>query len=279
MSITKFKPRTPSSRHTVVVKSDDLSPYPNKVKSLIKKLSRSKGRNNLGRITSRRRGGGAKRRYRLIDFKRNKLGVPARVVAIEYDPNRTSLIALLFYKDGDKRYILAPEGLKVGDNVVSSDDADIKVGNSRKLQDIPVGIVIHNIELYPGKGGQLARSAGTSARLMAKEGLEALLKLSSGELRNVKLNCRATIGQVSYSEKELSKLGKAGRNRHLSKRPKVRGVAMNPIDHPHGGGEGRTSGGRHPVTPWGKSTKGLKTRHNKRTDKFIVKRRTKKRRN
>jgi large subunit ribosomal protein L2 len=246
-------------------------------KSLTEKLTKSGGRNNNGRITSRHRGGGHKRRYRVIDFKRDKQGVPAKVATIEYDPNRSANIALLNYADGEKRYILAPQKLEVGDEVVSSAHADIKPGNSLKLRYIPVGTVIHNVELKPGKGGQLVRSAGTWAQLMAKEGKYALIRLPSSELRRVLLACRATIGAVSNPNHENASSGKAGRSRWLGRRPAVRGVAMNPVDHPHGGGEGRTSGGRHPVTPWGKPTKGKKTRKNKRTTKFIV--RGRKRRN
>lgn len=242
-------------------------------KSLTLPLTKDAGRNNKGRITTRHHGGGHKRRYRLIDFKRNKLGVPAKVAAIEYDPNRTAYIALLHYADGEKAYILAPQKLHVGDEVVSSKAADITPGNALKLKNIPVGTVIHNIELKPGKGGQMARSAGCWAQLMAKEGKYALLRLPSGELRRVLLECRATVGAVSNREHESVSLGKAGRTRWLGRRPSVRGVAMNPVDHPHGGGEGRTSGGRHPVTPWGTGTKGLKTRKNKATDKFIQRRR------
>ncbi len=246
-------------------------------KSLTEKLTKSGGRNNLGRITTRHRGGGHKRRYRVIDFKRDKQGVPANVATIEYDPNRSANIALLHYADGEKRYIIAPQKLEVGDEVVASAHADIKPGNSLKLQYIPVGTVIHNVELKPGKGGQLVRSAGTWAQLMAKEGKYALIRLPSSELRRVLLACRATIGAVSNPNHENGSSGKAGRSRWLGRRPTVRGVAMNPVDHPHGGGEGRTSGGRHPVTPWGKPTKGKKTRKNKRTTKFIV--RGRKRRN
>jgi len=245
-------------------------------KALLSKLTKTAGRNVHGRITVRRRGGGAKRKYRQIDFKRNKLDIPATVKTIEYDPNRTCNIALVSYADGEKKYILAPLGLKVGDVIISSDTADIKAGNSKLLKNIPVGTLIHNIELNPNSGGQMARSAGSYAQLMAKEGKEALLRLPSGELRKVKNNCRATIGQVGNLEHEQVNIGKAGKTRWLGRRPKVRGVAMNPVDHPHGGGEGRTSGGRHPCTPWGMKTKGYKTRKNKRTDKFIVKRRGKK---
>lgn len=273
MGIKKFKPTTPSLRKMTVMNSDDLTPGVKPEKSLLKPLSKTAGRNNSGRITSRRRGGGAKRKYRVIDFKRNKLDVPATVKSIEYDPNRSCNIALIAYKDGLKTYIIAPHGIKVGDVIVSSDTADIQVGNSKLLKDIPVGTLVHNVEMNPGSGGQLARSAGSYAQLMAKEGREALLRLPSGEVRKVKINCRATIGQVGNLEFENVNIGKAGKARLRGRRPKVRGVVMNPVDHPHGGGEGRTSGGRHPVTPWGMPTKGYKTRKNKRTDRFIVARR------
>ncbi len=248
----------------------------NPEKSLVKTLKKTGGRNNVGRVTSRHLGGGHKRRYRLIDFKRNKLDVPARVATIEYDPNRTVRIALLHYLDGDKRYILAPMDLRVGDEVVSSGEADIKPGNSLPLQSIPTGTLVHNIELKPGKGGQLARAAGAYAQLMAKEGDYAHLKLPSGEVRMVPLACRATVGQLSNVEQENISLGKAGRKRWLGKRPHVRGVAMNPVDHPMGGGEGKSSGGRHPCTPWGVPTKGYKTRKPKDSDRYIVKHRSKK---
>ncbi len=273
MGIKKFKPTTPSLRHMVVQNSDALTKNVKPQKSLLAPKSKTAGRNALGRITSRRRGGGAKQKYRIIDFKRQKADIPATVKSIEYDPNRTCNIALIAYADGEKTYILAPNGLKVGDTVVSSDNADIKVGNSKLLKDIPVGTLVHNVELHPKRGGQLARSAGSYAQLMAKETAEALLRLPSGEVRRVKINCRATIGQVGNLEHEQLNIGKAGKSRLRGKRPSVRGVVMNPVDHPHGGGEGRTSGGRHPVTPWGKPTKGYKTRKNKRTNKFIVKRR------
>jgi large subunit ribosomal protein L2 len=245
-------------------------------KSLIKTLKKTGGRNNKGRVTCRHRGGGHKRRYRLIDFKRNKLEVPAKVAAIEYDPNRTVRIALLHYADGDKSYILAPMDLKVGDQVISSVDADIKPGNSLPLQQIPAGTLVHNVEMKPGKGGQLARAAGAYAQLMAKEGKNAHLKLPSGEVRMVPLTCRATVGQLSNVEQENISLGKAGRKRWQGKRPRVRGVAMNPVDHPMGGGEGKSSGGRHPCTPWGVPTKGYKTRKPKESDRYIVKHRSKK---
>jgi large subunit ribosomal protein L2 len=244
-------------------------------KKLTSGKSRSGGRGNTGRITVRFRGGGHKRKLRLIDFQRDKVGVPAKVATIEYDPNRSARIALLHYLDGEKRYILAPVGISVGDQIVASATADIKPGNHLPLQNIPVGTQIHNVELRPGKGGQLVRSAGASAQLMAREGKYAQIRLPSGETRLVLAECTATIGQVGNAEHELVQLGKAGRKRWLGKKPHQRGVTMNPIDHPHGGGEGRTSGGRHPVSPWGVPTKGHKTRHNKRTDRLILRRRNK----
>lgn len=240
-------------------------------RSLVESLTKSGGRNNHGHMTVRHRGGGHKRRFRVIDFKRNKIGVPGRVSSVEYDPNRSARIALITYADGERRYILAPVGLGVGDTVLSSPNADIKPGNCMKLKNIPVGTTVHNVELRPGKGAQMVRSAGTSAQLMAREGSYATLRLPSGEFRKVLVECRATIGQVSNPEHSNIKIGKAGRSRWLGRRPSVRGVAMNPVDHPHGGGEGRTSGGRHPVTPWGFPTKGKPTRKNKSTDRFIVK--------
>jgi len=245
-------------------------------KSLVKPLKKQGGRNNYGRVTIRYRGGGHKRRYRVIDFKRNKLEVPAKVATIEYDPNRTVRIALLHYLDGEKRYILAPQDLRVGDMVVSSVEADIKPGNSLPLRNIPAGSMVHNVELKPGKGGQLARAAGTAIQLMAKEGKNAHIKLPSGEVRMVSLDCRATIGQLGNVEQENVSLGKAGRRRWQGRRPHVRGVAMNPVDHPMGGGEGKSSGGRHPVTPWGVPTKGFKTRKPKDSDRYIIKHRTRK---
>jgi large subunit ribosomal protein L2 len=273
MAIKKFKATSPSLRAMTTMSSADLTKGVKPEKSLlVTKLSKA-GRNNQGRITTRHHGGGVKQKYRIIDFKRNKLDIPATVKSIEYDPNRTCNIALVVYADGVKKYIIAPLGLKVGDVVISSNTADIKVGNSKLLKDIPIGTLIHNVEINPGAGGQLARSAGGYAQLMAKEANEALLRLPSGELRKVKSNCRASIGQVGNVEYENVKIGKAGKSRHLGIRPSVRGVVMNPVDHPHGGGEGRTSGGRHPVTPWGLPTRGYKTRKNKRTQKFIVKRR------
>jgi large subunit ribosomal protein L2 len=243
-------------------------------KSLLQPLRKSGGRNSDGRITARHRGGGHKRFYRVVDFKRDKIGVPAKVAAIEYDPNRSANIVLLHYVDGEKRYILAPAKLKPGDTVLAGPDADIQPGNAMALRDIPPGTHIHNIELKRGKGGQIVRSAGAYAQLMAKESRYALVKLPSGEVRRVLIDCMATVGQVGNVEHETVSFGKAGRNRWTGRRPRVRGVAMNPVDHPMGGGEGRSSGGRHPCTPWGKPTKGYRTRKNKRTDKYIIKRRT-----
>jgi large subunit ribosomal protein L2 len=242
-------------------------------RSLLAPRKRSGGRNSLGRLTSRHRGGGHKRRYRVVDFRRDKDLVPARVAAIEYDPNRSARLALLNYADGEKRYILAPVGLRVGDSIVSGEGADIKPGNAMALRQIPLGTMVHNVEMKPGKGGQLGRSAGSAIQLMAKEGEMALLKLPSGELRQVQSICRATIGQVGNLDHENVSVGKAGRSRWLGKRSRVRGVAMNPVDHPHGGGEGRSKG-NHPQSPWGQPAKGYKTRHNPRTDRFIVKRRS-----
>ena len=276
MAMKNYNPTSPGRRHMRRPSFDDLSKE-GPLKSLTEKKNSSGGRNNSGHMTVRHRGGGHKQRYRVVDFKRNKTGVPATVARIEYDPNRSAHIALLHYADGEKAYILAPQKVNVGDEVISSAHADIKPGNSLKLKYIPLGTVIHNIELKPGKGGQMVRSAGTWAQLMAKEGKYALLRMPSTELRKVLLECRATIGAVSNPKHENQESGKAGRTRWQGKRPHVRGVAMNPVDHPHGGGEGRTSGGRHPVTPWGVPTKGKKTRKNKRTNKFIVRRRKKRR--
>ncbi len=278
MSMKEFNPTSPGQRFVRQVDTKKVITKSKPEKALTEGKHSSGGRNNRGRMTVRRRGGGHKRLYRVVDFKRNKIGVPAKIAAIEYDPNRTAFIALLHYADGEKSYILAPQKVGVGDEVISSAHADIKPGNSLKLKYMPTGTVIHNVELRPGKGGQMARSAGAWAQLMAKEGKYGLLRLPSGELRRVLLNCRATVGAVSNREHENRSLGKAGRSRWLGRRPKVRGVAMNPVDHPHGGGEGRTSGGRHPVTPWGQPTKGKKTRKNKRTDKFIARRRKSKKR-
>ncbi|MCP3703586.1 MAG: 50S ribosomal protein L2, partial [Alteromonas sp.] len=242
-------------------------------KALLEKKSKSGGRNNNGRITTRHIGGGHKQHYRVIDFKRNKDGIPAKVETVEYDPNRTANIALVLYADGERRYIIAPKGVSAGDTLQSGSDAPIKTGNTLPLRNMPVGSVVHCIELKPGKGAQIARSAGTSAQLIAREGRHATLRLRSGEMRKVLADCRATLGEVSNSEHALRSLGKAGASRWRGVRPTVRGVAMNPVDHPHGGGEGRTSGGRHPVSPWGTPAKGYKTRKNKRTDKLIVRRR------
>ena len=272
MAIRRYKPTSPGRRFQTVSSFEEITSVEPE-RSLLRSASKSGGRNNNGRITSRRRGGGHKRRYRLVDFKRSKDGVPARVASIEYDPNRSARVALLHYVDGEKRYILAPAGLRVGESVMSGPQADIRPGNAMALSDMPLGMTIHNIELSPGKGGQLARSAGASAQLMAREGKYAQLRLASGEMRLVLVTCRATIGQVGNADHENISVGKAGRSRWLGRRPSVRGVAMNPVDHPHGGGEGKTSGGRHPVTPWGVPTKGYKTRRNKRTDRFIVRRR------
>lgn len=274
MAMKSFKPTSPGVRSLKLPINEDLAKSGPK-KSLTKGLSKSGGRDNKGRITIRFRGGGHKRRYREIDFKRTKDGVPATVVQIEYDPNRTSHIALLKYADGDYRYILAPVGLKAGDKVESGADADIVPGNCLPLRNIPVGTLIHNIELKIGKGGQMARSAGSYAQLLGKENEYATLRLPSGEVRYVHLECRATVGQVGNMENEIKKLGKAGRKRWSGKKPHNRGVTMNPVDHPMGGGEGRSSGGRHPCTPWGKPTKGWRTRRKKASDKMIVRRRTK----
>jgi large subunit ribosomal protein L2 len=272
MAIVKTKPTSPGRRFLVKVVNPELhkgEPHA----ALLEKKSKNGGRNNAGRITTRHRGGGHKQHYRIIDFKRDKDGIPARVERLEYDPNRTAFIALMLYADGERRYILAPKGVSAGAELVSGNEAPIKPGNALSLRDIPVGTTVHNIEMKPGKGGQLARSAGASAQLVAREGAYATLRLRSGEMRKVHVECRATIGEVGNSEHSLRKLGKAGAKRWRGVRPTVRGVAMNPVDHPHGGGEGRTSGGRHPVSPWGMPTKGYRTRSNKRTDKFIVRRR------
>ena len=276
MALKKFNPTTPGRRGLVLVNRAGL--WKGKpVKALTEGLSKKGGRNNAGRITARRRGGGHKRLYRVIDFKRRKFDVPAKVLRLEYDPNRTAFIALLEYEDGELGYILAPQRLDVGDTVIAGDKVDIKPGNAMPLASIPVGTIVHNVEMKPGKGGQIARSAGTYVQLVGRDAGHALLRLGSGEARMVRAECMATIGAVSNSDQANIKLGKAGRKRWLGKRPSVRGVAMNPVDHPHGGGEGRTSGGRHPVTPWGRPTKGAKTRHNKKTDRLIMRRRQKKR--
>jgi large subunit ribosomal protein L2 len=273
MSIRKLKPTSAGRRFQTVSTFEEITKTAPE-KSLTKGLTKKAGRNVYGRITSRRRGGGVKRLYRIIDFKRDKRDVPAKVFSIEYDPNRSARIALLHYSDGDKRYILAPVGVSVGDVLLSGETVDIKPGNALPMVKIPVGTLLHNIEMSPGKGGQMCRAAGTYAQLVAKEGKYALLRLPSGEVRNVLSSCTATVGQVGNVMHENITIGKAGRNRWLGKRPKVRGVAMNPVDHPLGGGEGKSSGGRHPVTPWGVPTKGYKTRDKKKpSSKLIVKRR------
>lgn len=272
MAIKTFKPTSPGRRFQTVQTSEDLTDIA-PLKSLVRSRRRLSGRNNMGHLTVRHRGGAHKRKYRIIDFRRDKDKIEAKVFSIEYDPNRSARIARLHYRDGEKRYILAPLGLKVGATVVSGAEADILIGNCLPLINVPVGTVVHNIELRRGRGGQIARGAGAGAQLIAKEGDYAQLRLPSGETRMVHILCRATIGQVGNVERENVAIGKAGRNRWLGKRPTVRGVAMNPVDHPHGGGEGKTSGGRHPVSPWGTPTKGFKTRKNKRTQRFVVRRR------
>ena len=276
MAIKKFKPTSPALRQMTVLVSDEITTNQPE-KSLLVSLKKNSGRNAHGKITVRHRGGGNRRKYRIIDFKRNKDGIPAKVATVEYDPNRTANIALLNYADGEKRYILAPVGIKVGDTIMSGPEADIKPGNALALKNMPVGTIIHNIELKPGKGAQLVRSAGVSAQLMAKEGTKALLRLPSGEMRYVSIECKATIGQVGNAEHGNVVIGKAGRKRHMGIRPTVRGSVMNPCDHPHGGGEGRAPIGRSgPVTPWGKPALGYKTRKkNKASNKLIVSRRTK----
>jgi large subunit ribosomal protein L2 len=274
MGIKKLKPTSPGRRFQTVSDFDTITKSTPE-KSLLAPKTRSSGRNSYGRITSRHRGGGHKRRYRIIDFRRTKDGVPAKVASIEYDPNRNSRIALLHYLDGEKRYILAPVGIAVGDMLDSGSKAEIKIGNALPLRNIPTGTVVHGVELRPGGGAKMARSAGTSVQLMSKENDAALVRLPSGEMRQVSLDCRATVGQVGNPEAELIKIGKAGRNRWKGKRPQSRGVAMNPVDHPLGGGEGRSSGGRHPVSPWGKS-EGKTRKKNKASNKYIVRRRTKK---
>jgi large subunit ribosomal protein L2 len=275
MAVVKTKPTSAGRRFVVKVVNQDLhkgEPYA----PLLEKQSKTGGRNNLGRITTRHKGGGHKQHYRLIDFKRNKDGIAGKVERVEYDPNRTANIALMLYADGERRYIIAPRGIKAGDELMSGQEAPIKAGNCMPLRNIPVGTTVHCVELRPGKGAQLARSAGTSVQFVAREGRHATIRLRSGEMRKVLSDCRATIGEVSNTEHNLRKLGKAGASRWRGVRPTVRGVVMNPVDHPHGGGEGRTSGGRHPVTPWGVPTKGYKTRKNKRTSKLIVRRRNQK---
>lgn len=275
MALMKAKPTSPGRRFVVKVVNPDLhkgAPHA----PLLEKKSKSGGRNNNGRITTRHIGGGHKQHYRMIDFKRNKDGIPAKVERLEYDPNRSANIALVLYADGERRYVIAPKGIKAGDSIQSGQDAAIKSGNTLPIRNIPVGTTIHCIELKPGKGAQIARSAGTYAQLIAREGTYATLRLRSGEMRKVLVECRATVGEVGNAEHMLRSLGKAGATRWRGIRPTVRGVAMNPVDHPHGGGEGRTSGGRHPVSPWGTPAKGKKTRSNKRTDKLIVRRRNRK---
>src|ERR1700752_3704230 len=276
MPIKSFRPVTPTRRFQTYLTREDITKQTPE-KSLVEGKKRTGGRDARGLISSRFRGGGAKKAYRIIDFKRDKSGVAAKVAAIEYDPNRSARIALLHYVDGEKRYIICPVGLEVGRTVTSGPEADILIGNARPLKNIPAGTVVHNIELRPGKGAQMARSAGAQAQLVSREGGIALLKLPSGEVRRVQVECMATIGQVGNVEHENESHGKAGKTRWLGKRPHNRGVSMNPVDHPHGGGEGKTSGGRHPVTPWGHPTRGFKTRNNKRTDKWIVSRKPKKR--
>jgi large subunit ribosomal protein L2 len=276
MPIKSFRPTTPTRRFQTVVTRDEITKQ-SPEKGLVEGKKRTGGRDARGRISSRFIGGGAKQAYRVIDFRRDKAGISAKVAAIEYDPNRSARIALLHYVDGEKRYIICPVGLEVGRTVSSGPEADILVGNALPLKNIPAGTVVHNIELKPGKGGQMARSAGAQAQLVSKEGDIALLKLPSGETRRVLIDCMATVGQVGNVEHENVSLGKAGRKRWLGRRPHNRGVSMNPVDHPHGGGEGKTSGGRHPVTPWGQPTRGYKTRNNKRTDRWIVTRKAKKR--
>ena len=275
MALKTYKPTTPGQRQLITVDRSELWKG-RPVKALTEGKREQGGRNNHGRITQRWRGGGHKQRYRIIDFKRAKRDMPAEVQRLEYDPNRSGFIALLRYEDGELAYILAPQRLREGDKVVSGERVDVKPGNAMPMRNMPIGTIIHNVEMKPGKGGQLARAAGTYAQLVGRDAGYALLRLSSGEVRMVRAECMATIGAVSNPDKQNISIGKAGRNRWLGRRPSVRGVAMNPIDHPHGGGEGRTSGGRHPVTPWGKGTKGTKTRKNKATDRYIVRRRRKK---
>jgi len=275
MALIKCKPTSPGRRHLVKVVNNELhkgKPFA----ALLAKKSKSGGRNNTGRITVRHIGGGHKQHYRIVDFLRNKDGIPAKVERLEYDPNRTANIALVLYADGERRYILAAKGMHAGDKIQSGVDAEIKIGNTLPLRNMPIGSVVHAVEMKPGKGAQIARSAGTYVQVVARDGEYATLRLRSGEMRKVLVDCRATLGEVGNAEHMLRQLGKAGANRWRGIRPTVRGVAMNPVDHPHGGGEGRTSGGRHPVSPWGQPTKGYKTRSNKRTDQYIVRRRNKK---
>ena len=272
MALKTFKPTTPGQRQLVLVDRSELHKG-GPIKTLTEGLRSKGGRNNYGRITVRWRGGGHKRTYRIIDFRRRKFDMTATVERLEYDPNRTAFIALIRYEDGEQAYILAPQRLQPGDKVVSGERTDIKPGNAMQLKNVPVGTIVHNVELKPGRGGQMARAAGTYVQLVGRDAGLALLRMASGEVRMVRTECMATIGAVSNPDQQNISIGKAGRNRWLGKKPSVRGVAMNPVDHPHGGGEGRTSGGRHPVTPWGKSTKGKKTRHNKKTDGMILRRR------
>ncbi|MFA9459643.1 50S ribosomal protein L2 [Thiohalorhabdus methylotrophus] len=274
MPTKKRKPTSPGSRYRITVMNPDLHKGEPE-KSLIAKSKRVDGRNDGGRISVRRRGGSHKRRLRIVDFKRDKDGIPARVDRLEYDPNRSAHLALVVYEDGEKRYIVAPRNLKVGDRIQSGEEAPIRPANCLPIRNIPTGTVIHNVELKPGKGGQIARAAGASAQLLAREGREAQVRMSSGEVRRVSVDCRAVVGEVGNSDHANQVLGKAGASRWRGRRPKVRGVSMNPVDHPHGGGEGHTKGGRHPVTPWGQPTKGHRTRNNKRTDQLIVRRRKK----
>ena len=276
MSLHKSKPTSAGRRHQVAVKTAGLhkgKPF----SGLLAKKSKNGGRNNTGRITVRHQGGGHKQRYRIIDFKRDKDGIPGEIERLEYDPNRSSHIALVKYMDGERRYILAPKGIEVGTKIVSGDESPIKLGNALTLKSIPVGTLVHNIEMKPGKGGQLIRSAGGTAQVAAREGTYVSIRLRSGETRKIHVDCKATIGEIGHGEHNLRKIGKAGAMRWRGVRPTVRGVAMNPVDHPHGGGEGRTSGGRHPVSPWGTPTKGYKTRSNKRTDNMIIRDRSRKR--
>lgn len=273
MATKTYKPTSPGRRTLITISNPELAKK-RPEKGLVKAISKSGGRNNNGRVTARHIGGGHKRKYRVVDFKRDKVGIPARVAAIEYDPNRSANLALLFYADGEKRYIISPLGIKVGDVVEAGDNVDIKLGNCLPMGNMPLGSIIHNVEMKIAKGAQLVRSAGTSAQLMAKEGDYVLIKLPSGEVRKFHRKCRASIGQIGNIEHERQKLGKAGRNRWLGRRPKVRGVAMNPVDHPMGGGEGKSSGGRHPCTPWGVPTKGFKTKRRKPSDKYIVTKRS-----
>lgn len=274
MGLKKFRPITPTLRHTVSSDYSELT-RSKPIKSLTERIRKSGGRNNYGHVSMRWIGGGHKQRYRVVDFRRDKDGIPATVASIEYDPNRSARIALLHYRDGEKRYIVAPDGIKVGETLQSGGEAEIKLGNCMALKQIPVGTNVHNVELYPGRRSRIARSAGAFCQLMAKEGDYAQLRLPSGEVRKFHINCRAVIGQVGNLDHENKQLGKAGRSRWLGRLPSVRGVAMNPVDHPMGGGEGKTSGGRHPCSPWGKITKGLKTRRSKLSDALIVRRRKK----